>query len=143
MDSESLLGGGILILAGVVLLAVGAFFFVRTRRFLATALTASGTVVALVAGRRRAGRGSRGGTTYRPQVAFTTPEGVDSIFTDLIGSNPPLLSVGQVVTVRYDPRNVSNARLAGRFRLWFVPALLGGLGVILLGAGIAIALFLD
>ncbi len=138
MDSESLLGGGIFILTGAILLAVAAFFFVRTRRFLATALTTNGTVVAFMHGRR-----SKGGITYRPQVAFTTSEGVDSVFTDQLGSNPPRFQVGQEVSVRYDPKDPRNARLAGRFGLWLVPMLLGGLGLTFLGVGIALALFVD
>lgn len=70
-------------------------------------------------------------------LKVSTPSSPDSI-----GSNPPRFTVGQLVTVRYDPQNVSNARLAGRFRLWFVPMPLGGLGVLFLGVGIAWALFL-
>lgn len=45
--------------------------------------------------------------------------------------------------MRYDPKDPSNARLAGLFGLWFVPVLLGGIGLISLIAGIAVALFID
>lgn len=79
----------IFVLVGASLVAGAAFFFVRTRRFLATALTTTGTVVGFEHGRR-----NKGGITYRPRVAFTTPEGVDAIFIDQMGSNPPRFQVG-------------------------------------------------
>lgn len=128
----------IFLLVGTGLLAGGVFFFMRTRRFLATALMATGTVVALVQA-----RGTKGGITYRPQVAFTTPEGVRSQFTDRLGSRPPRFQVGQVVSVRHDPKDPREARLAGRLGLWFVPMLLSGVGLTFAAVGIALALFVD
>jgi len=68
----------IFVLVGLGLLAGALFFFLRTRRSLATALTTTGTVVALVQG-----RGSEGDLTYRPQVAFTTVGIVLALFVDL------------------------------------------------------------
>ncbi len=60
-----------------------------------------------------------------------------------MGSNPPRFQVGQVVSVRYDPKDPRKARLSGRLGLWFVPMLLSGVGLIFAAVGIALALFVD
>jgi hypothetical protein len=129
--------GGTLLLVGVIFLAVGAiqlglgiFFFARTRRFLRTAVETTGTIVDLVES-----RSSEGGTSYKAVVEFQTADGRSMKWTESMASNPPAGDIGEQIPIKYDPKNPSRARIAKRFRLWFVSALLGLLGLLFLGIG--------
>jgi hypothetical protein len=131
--SEAATVGLIFVPTAAVLLGLAIFFFVRTRRFLARAIDTHGTVVELVAS-----RSSEGGTTYKPVVQFTTPEGGTFQFTDSMSSNPPGFDVGEAAPVKYDPKNPQRARIGTGFRLWFLVALFGGLGLIFAVVGLAL-----
>ena len=120
---------------GLVLIAVGAVVWARTRRFVAESFRVTGTVVGL-----SARRGSKGGTTYSPVVEFATREGAVRQFTDPVSSRPAGYSVGERVEVLYHYRDHDRARLASRFRLYFVPALLGFMGLIFAGVGFFVML---
>lgn len=120
---------------GLALLVIGVVVWVRTRRFVAESFRVGGTVVGLAAR-----RGSKGGTTYSPVVEFATREGAIRQFTDPISSRPAGYSVGQQVEVLYHYRDHDRARLASTFRLYFVPALLGFMGILFTGIGAVIAL---
>ena len=120
---------------GLVLLIIGVVVWVRTRRFVAESFRVGGTVVALAAR-----RGHKGGTTYSPVVEFATREGAVRQFTDPVSSRPAGYSVGQRVEVLYHYRDHDRARLASRFRLYFVPALLSFMGLLFTGIGAVIAL---
>lgn len=120
---------------GLVLLLIGVVVWIRTRRFVAESFRVGGTVVGLAAR-----RGSKGGTTYSPVVEFATREGVVRQFTDPVSSRPAGYSVGDRVEVLYHYRDHDRARLASTFRLYFVPALLGFMGLIFTGVGGVIAL---
>lgn len=52
-----------------------------------------------------------------------------------MASNPPAGQVGEQTPIKYDPANPSKARIAKRFRLWFLSGLLGLLGLLFLGIG--------
>lgn len=119
---------------GLVLLAVAVVVWVKTRRFIAESFRVSGTVVALAAR-----RGHKGGTTYSPVVEFVTREGAVRQFTDPVSSRPAGYGVGQRVEVLYHWRDHDRARLASPFRLYFVPALLGLMGLLFTGIGAVIA----
>jgi hypothetical protein len=121
---------------GLLLLAMGVFAWLRTRRFISESLRAPGTVVGL-----EPRRGSKGGTTYSPVVEFATPEGVVRQFTDPVSSNPAGYSVGDRVEVLYHWQDHARARLASKFRLYFVAGLLSFLGLIFTGVGAVIFLF--
>lgn len=116
---------------GLLLLIIGVVAWFRTRRFVSESFRVSGTVVALAAR-----RGHKGGTTYSPVVEFATREGAVRQFTDPVSSRPAGYSVGQRVEVLYHWRDHDRARLASRFRLYFVPALLGFMGLIFAGVGL-------
>jgi hypothetical protein len=129
--------GGTLLLIGVIFLAVGAiqlglgiFFFARTRRFLRTAVETTGTIVDLVES-----RSSEGGTTYKAVVQFQTADGRSITWTETMASNPPAGQIGEQTPIKYDPANPNKARIAKRFRLWFLSGLLGLLGLLFLGIG--------
>jgi hypothetical protein len=134
MDSGLIVGlamGG----SGALLLAIGAFFFMRTRKFLATAQDASGTVVDL-----EVGSGSEGGTVYSPVIEFALPDGRTVRFTDGLATNPPAHDVGEQVQVKFDPTRPEKAKLATSFRLYFVSGLLGGMGALFLVIGVLVAI---
>ena len=119
---------------GLVLLAIGVVVWLRTRRFVSESFRVSGTVVGLAAR-----RGTKGGTTYSPVVEFATREGAIRQFTDPVSSRPAGYSVGQRVEVLYHWRDHDRARLASKFRLYFVPALLGFMGLLFTAIGAVLA----
>jgi hypothetical protein len=111
---------------------VGAFFIYRsTSGFLASAQTAEGTVIDLVASR------SSDSTTYRPVVRFVTDDGRTIEFTSSAGSNPPSYSRGETVPVLYTPKTPEDAKINGFFALWGGVTILGGLGAVFFVIGAA------
>ena len=75
---------------------------------------------------------NHGGYTYYPVVGFALPNGGHREFRDRIGSNPPMQSTGDKVTVLYDPAKPEQAMIDRGIWNW---ALSGGLvlgGLVLL-----------
>jgi len=68
-------------------------------------------------------------------VQFQTADGRGITWTETMASNPPAGQVGEQTPIKYDPANPSKARIAKRFRLWFLSGLLGLLGLLFLGIG--------
>lgn len=132
--------GGTLLLVGVIFLGVaavmlglGIFFLVRTRRFLRTAVEATGTIIEL-----RESSGSEGGTVYSAVVDFQTADGRSIRWEESMASNPPAGQPGEQLVMKYDPANPQRARIAKATRMWFMPVLFGGLGVLFLGLGVVL-----
>ena len=98
-------------------LLAAVLLFLRTRRFLSTAVAVSGTVMDMVAR-----SGSEGGVVYSPVVQFTTVEGQAVTFTDSVGRSPPKYTPGDTVKVMYPPGRPEAARIPGWFSLWFLPS---------------------
>lgn len=124
----------LLIFAGVgaTLLLIAAFVMFSVRRFVREALRAQGEVIDLVGH-----RGGKGGTTYAPVIVFTTQTGRHQ-FTDPVRTNPPGYSVGDRVEVLYHWQDHGRARVNSTFRLYFVPGLLGFLGLIFSTVGVVL-----
>ena len=59
---------------------------------------------------------------------------------DSLSSNPPRFKVGQDINVLYEPGNPNKAYINNWMSLYFLPALLGGLGVLFGGVGVALAI---
>jgi hypothetical protein len=117
---------------GLVLLVIASVSLVMTRRFVREALRTQGTVVGFV--QRRSGKGGR---TYSPVVTFATQTGQHQ-FTDPVSSSPAGYTVGDRVEVLYHWQDHGRARLASPFRLYFVPGLLGLLGLIFTSVGVVV-----
>jgi hypothetical protein len=134
--------GRTLVLIGVIFLAVGAiqlglgvFFLVRTRRFLRTAVDTTGTIVDLVES-----SGSEGGTAYSAVVEFGAADGRTIRWKESMSSNPSVGRKGDQLPMKYDPADPNNARVAKATRMWFMPGLFGGLGLLFLGLGVALTI---
>jgi hypothetical protein len=108
---------------GVGLLLASAAAFVHTKRFMAGAEHATGTVIDL-----SEDFSSDDGTVYYPVVRFTTAEGRTVEFRSSTGSSSPP-DVGDRVEVLYDSDDPQDAKLSGFFDLWLWTIALGGLGI--------------
>jgi hypothetical protein len=60
------------------------------------------------------------------------------VVQDSLSSNPPLFQVGQEINVLYESGNPQKARIKKWMNLYFVPVLLGGLGLVFGGVGIVL-----
>ena len=113
-------------IVGILLLAIAAFFFMRTRTFIGRAKEAKGTVIQMEY--RRNSSSSSG--AYAAVYQFKTSDGQTIIKQDTLASNPPRFKVGQVLDVLYEPDNPNRATINTWMSLYFLPALLAALGVV-------------
>jgi Protein of unknown function (DUF3592) len=135
-DSSALLLVGVIFVAiGAVFIGLGIFFFIRTRRFLRTAAEATGTIVEL-----RESSGSEGGTVYSAVVEFQTADGRSIRWEESMASNPPAGQPGEQLVMKYDPANPNTARIAKATRMWFMPVLFGGLGLLFFVIGVVLTI---
>ena len=131
-----ILVGAIFLFVAAILLAIGVFLWMRTRRFLRTAVDTTGVIVDLIES-----SGSEGGTVYQAVVEFQTREGRTVRWTESMASSPAAGDVGDQLPMKYNPENPQEARIARFFRMWFVSVLLTGMGA-MFGATGAVLLIL-
>ena len=134
--SDELTVGIVFSLVGGLLAVIGVFLFIRTRIFIGAAQNAKGTVIQMVYSRTSSSSGSGGG--YAPVYQFRTLDGQNIVIQDSLSSNPPRFQVGQEIDVLYESGNPQKARINKWMNLYFVPVLLGGLGLIFGVVGIVL-----
>jgi hypothetical protein len=125
--------GIIFSVVGVSLLAGGGYAGQSTYSFLGRVQSAPGRVVELM----RSGS-SRDGTTYSPVVEYEGPDSRTIRFTGSVASSPPSYTVGERVTVLYDPTMPEAAKIDSFLDKWFLPVLLGGMGLVFTAIGQAL-----
>jgi hypothetical protein len=145
-------GISILLLLPVIFGGVGAVFTVygiaslrNTRKFLAGAQPATGTVTDVREETRRShGSGSRGSRTYRfqcPVVRFRTQDGRE--IEDLKLEPPGSWSryeIGQEIDLLYDPLRPEEARIKSSAGLWLLPIIFTAIGSVFVLVGAAVGL---
>jgi hypothetical protein len=134
--STDLTLGIVFSLVGGLLALIGVFLFIRTRIFIGNAQEVKGIVIQMVYSRSSSSSGSGG--RYAPIYQFKTLDGQSIVIQDSLSSNPPRFQVGQEIDVLYETGNPQKARINKWMNLYFVPVLLGGMGLIFGGVGIAI-----
>jgi len=134
--SAELIIGIVFGLVGLLLAAIGVFIWMRTRAFMSTAQETKGTVTHMISS-----SGSEGGMVYAPVFKFTTIQGQVIEVEEKVYSNPPQFQTGQAVDILYDPEDPNRARVKKWSSLYFVPLLLGGMGMIFGCIGIVLFIF--
>ena len=115
----------ILFAVSMVLIAASVLSLIEAKRFLSKSVRTSATVVEL----RRETQGFRAIFEYRASdgEAFTKASPSKS--------DPPLYRIGDTVTLAYQPRIPSRARLVGRWHTYLLAIILSALAAILLLVG--------
>jgi len=122
--------GSIFGFVGFILITLAVFFLLRTRAFISRSRQTQATITQMIYSRDEDGGG------YIPEFRFRTLEGQEIEVRGSLRTNPPQFKVGQVIEVLYDPDNPQNARIKKWFNLYFVPMLLGFLGLLFGSIGI-------
>ena len=123
----------VLAVGGAVFLVLGVRNFVRTRRFVSQASSATGTVtdVKTRASRSHTGDGPRVSTYRYPVVRFQTQDGRTVEFESETGTNTCSQKPGEQVEVLYDPLKPEEARIKTFMMLWFGPLIFSVVGFFL------------
>ena len=127
---------GIFLLIGLGLLGGAVLSFVTTWRFIDGAVAADGVVIAF----EERWDSDDGAYTYYPRVAFETEDRRKFEFTSDSGSRPAAFDIGEPVRVLFDPAQPEAARICSVLQLWLLPLILGGIGTVFSGFGIAATL---
>lgn len=122
-------------LAGLGMLIGSGWTLGNTLKFRKVAGVAEGTVVELLGS-----RDSKGKTSYKPVVEFTDTSGTSRRITGSVASRPAAYDEGEKVKVRFDPAKPDQARLDTFMENWFLPLLLGGMGLIFFGVGVGMTI---
>jgi hypothetical protein len=112
-------------LVGVGTLTASAIWLISIRKFKKSAARATGRVTERV---YSSGDGDMPGT-YAPRFEFKTPDGESWSVLSSTSSIPAGFRVGEEITVLYDPANPHTAKIDSAMQLWFMPLLLGIVGV--------------
>jgi hypothetical protein len=113
-------------LAALALLGGAVWTYFSQARKMESRSVVAGTVVELAEGVGAAGHASM----FYPVVAFTASSGEKIKFRTDFGSRPAGYTVGQNVTVRYDPADPQQAEIESPVNLWLVPIILGFMGAV-------------
>jgi hypothetical protein len=87
--------------------------------------SATGTVVSL----REVDETDNTGVTYAPVISYAV-QGHTYTYESSNSSDPPAYDVGEKVALLYQPDDPEEVRVNSWFDLWFLPAMLGGAGVV-------------
>jgi hypothetical protein len=117
----------VLLVLGVGLLFLTYHCYGRTQRFMEAADYAVGTVVEL-----RERDSSDGDNTYAAIVEYRDRRGTSFKFEDSFSSSPPYYQTGQSVNVLYSREDPNKAQIDRGLLNYWLPALLGILGVLFL-----------
>lgn len=126
---------------GSLFLAIGLILAGVSVSYVANGKHARGTVVSMEwrsdggSGKRRA----NDGPTAYPVVQFTSADGRSRTFRGSTGSNPPAYDLMERVEVLYRADSPEDARINSFFSLWLLPLIFGGIGLLIIGIGVTIA----
>lgn len=133
-----IIGPAVFLIVGTIFTAVGVNRIRQQRRFVATAKTATGTVIEINEEFQRVNRERR--LLKYPVVRFSTLDGQEIEFQSSTGTNPSRYRVGDQVTVLYQPDDPQQAEIQSFLSLWCLTIIMLFLGVVSLVAGIVAAI---
>ncbi|HWE94776.1 MAG TPA: DUF3592 domain-containing protein [Tepidisphaeraceae bacterium] len=107
----------LVLLPSFVALGLGVHFYRSTKGFVGRAVACQGRVVELKATR------NENGSTYYPVFAYSDASGTQRQGQSNVSSNLPGYSLGDAISLLYDPANPSDVRVNSFWPLWFAPAI--------------------
>lgn len=120
------IGGLILLVLTFLALVLSIVAYCAARRFVISAARAKGTVTEL-------GANTQGGDpSARLAFTFTDQNGAEHSVCSTVGQAPPPYTVGDAVSVLYDPSNPSDAKIDSLLSVWFWAIFAGILSACLL-----------
>lgn len=134
--------GGIFGIIGFILIALAAYFGYRSYTFLENAVVIPGIVKEFV--EREYQDNNRDSDTYGTKYKMFAPileyhyEGKDYTYESPYGSSTPEYAVGDQVSLQIDPSEPGKAEENSFMSNWFVPMLLGSIGLVFAGVGIVV-----
>lgn len=134
--------GGFFLGIGLLTLALGVFFGLRTQRLVKHGLTAPGVVIENVVEEKveydRDDHTRTVSRTYRPKVRYRSQNGEEKVFVSGVGFGRPAYEQGEAVEVLYDPADPHTVEIKGFWSLWLGPIVAGTIGVVFSLVGIGI-----
>lgn len=132
--SSNRAGGFVFILIGAGLASFSWYLYRSDRAFMQQSVSTTGTVI-----KSEYVRSEKRGGAYYAVIAFQTPDNRKQEFRNEPGTGRPIYQDGEQVEIRYEKQNPANAKIAGFWELWGLTTVLGGFGLIFMGAGLKIA----
>jgi hypothetical protein len=108
-----------LFLSAALEIVLGVFFYLRTAKFLKTAVKVPGKILKLEKGYLI---DSEHGI-YHPVFSFVDQSGIEHKKTSDEGSYPPAFEAGESVTILYPPGDPKNAEIDSFWSQWLIPIL--------------------
>ena len=135
MENETPWSGILLSTVGIAFLAFAIFAFLSDRDLDQNGLRAEGSVIAL-----EARDDSDAEARYAPVITWTDESQEQHQFTASVASSPPQFTPGDRVTVIYDPKSPSAAKIDTPTQRYLLPFLFGGMGFVFAFLGMGAAL---
>lgn len=120
-------------LGAIIMAGVGIWYAIVSWGFYSKGVKVQGTVV------RLASSSDSDGTTYSPVFSYTV-DGQQYEYESVNSSNPPSYSVGDTVTLLYDPAKPERARQNSFWELWLLPMILCPIAAFMMVLSIGIPL---
>ncbi len=132
MNIRKIMLAAVLFLIGTGPLVFGFYDYTSTSNFVEKSKSTTGTVLNLLQE-----RDSEGSILYKPFVSFQTENGELIEFASKTSSYPASYSIGENVSVLYDPSDPYNAQLNSFSSLWFGILIFFVVGISFMGAGLS------
>jgi len=128
-------------IVGIGMLIGGGFLLTGALHLSSVGIRTDGSVTQIV---RQTSSSSNGGSsmTFHPVVAFVTASGQQESFESSSGSSISYYSVGDKVTVLYDPAHPDNASIDSWTELWLAPTIVLFMGSVFFLVGIGFFIFI-
>jgi hypothetical protein len=130
---------GFFLALGLLTLAGGAFFGLRTKKLVEHGLTVTGVVIENIVEEKVSydhdDHTRTTSRTYRPKVRFRPPNSEEVIFESRVGFGRPAYQKGEAVEVLYDAADPHGAEIKNFWSLWLGPMIAGILGLVFAGIG--------
>ncbi len=125
------LAGRVFIIIGVLLMGLGWHLLQKERARVARSVQATGVVESLTSSTYQSPTRAQTTASTAPTIRYHDATGRSYVFTaSSAATRPASYSVGEVVSVYYDPDRPYNAQLHGFLAQWMGPAITFGMGLV-------------